>query len=54
MTAEVLYLAALRQEMWAEHQWEDLWCRTYAVGVYAAIPESHRAWLRSVNPWFCG
>jgi hypothetical protein len=54
MTPEMLYLAELRRELWSEYQREDLWCRTYAVGLYAGISEWHRRTIRTFNPWFRG
>lgn len=52
MDAHILH--QLLREQAEESRWEDLWCRTYCVGVYASIPESHREWIRRNNPWFLG
>lgn len=51
---DFLILHDLLAEMNRETLWEDLWCRTYGVGIYSTIPESHRAWIRTVNPDFRG
>ena len=54
MTPDALWLAEVRQELWSEHRWEDQWCRTYGVGLYAGIAEWHRQNIRRINPWFLG
>lgn len=51
---EELYLADLRQEMWAEHHWEDWWCRTYGVGLYASTAEWLRVMIRRDWPHYRG
>lgn len=54
MDCNTQYHLHLLAEANQETLWEDAWCRTYGVGIYAAIPESHRIWLRQVNPHFRG
>lgn len=54
MRPEDLWWAEVRAELWSEHHWEDLWCRTYGVGLYASIAEWAREQIRRVSPWFRG
>lgn len=48
------WLEQVAAEQREERGWEDLWCRTYCVGLYANISEWHRENIRAANPWFRG
>jgi hypothetical protein len=48
------YLAHLREEAQAESNLVATWCRSYGVGLYLSMSESHRAWIRRHNPDFLG